>query len=71
MTRTLAAVQQTPWDCKWSRLGYRLFDMPERLQPEALWVCVRTGQRRGVTEQDCEHCGHWQPQDEAEEAPPT
>jgi hypothetical protein len=51
---------QTIWDCRWSRPGYRLIGVEDLLQPEKLWVCVRGGARRGVTEEECEECPHWQ-----------
>jgi hypothetical protein len=38
MARTAIAVQQTVWDCRFSRHGFRLFNISEPLQPEALWV---------------------------------
>ncbi len=59
MSDTRIATLQTIWDCRWSRPGYRLFGIQEQLQPEKLWVCVRT-ERRGVTEEECEFCPHWQ-----------
>jgi hypothetical protein len=33
--------------------------VPDHLQPETLWVCVR-GERRGVSEEDCEKCPYWE-----------
>jgi hypothetical protein len=51
---------RTVWDCRWSRPGYRHWGAPDRLQPEMLWVCVRQGQRRGVTEEECAKCPHWE-----------
>jgi hypothetical protein len=60
MSHTTVATLQTIWDCRWSRPGYRLFGIQDHLQPEKLWVCIRTGQRRGVTEEECEHCPHWE-----------
>lgn len=59
MATTATATFQTIWDCKWSRPGYRLFGVDDHLQPEKLWVCVRTG-RRDVTEEECESCPHWE-----------
>jgi hypothetical protein len=59
MSATCIATLQTIWDCRWSRPGYRLFGIEDQLQPEKLWVCVRT-ERRGVTEEECEHCPHWE-----------
>jgi hypothetical protein len=32
----------------------------DHLQPEKLWVCVRRGERCGVTEEECEICPHWE-----------
>jgi hypothetical protein len=60
MARTAIATLQTIWDCRWSRPGYRLFGVGEYLQPEKLWVCVRQGQRRGVTDEECESCAFWE-----------
>jgi hypothetical protein len=57
---TTTATLQTIWDCRWSRPGYRLFGVEDHLQPEKLWVCVRTAERRGVTDADCEHCPFWE-----------
>ena len=59
MATTAAATLQTIWDCKWSRPGYRLFGIEDQLQPEKLWVCIR-GDRRSVTEEECEGCSHWE-----------
>ena len=60
MSATSAATLQTIWDCRWSRPGYRLIGVQDHLQPEKLWVCVRTGERRGVTEVEWENCPHWE-----------
>jgi hypothetical protein len=57
-------VQQTVWDCRFSRPGFRLFSLSEPLQPESLWVCTRTGKCRNVTDEECEKCPHWQMGDE-------
>ena len=46
------ATLQTIWDCRWSRPGYRVFGVQDHLQPEKLWVCVRRGERNGVTEEE-------------------
>ncbi len=54
------ATLQTIWDCRWSRPGHRVLGVQDHLQPEQLWVCVRRGERRGVTEEECEECGHWE-----------
>jgi hypothetical protein len=60
MTKTAVATLQTIWDCRWSRPGDRIPGVEEHLQPETLWVCVRQGERRGVTEEECELCVHWE-----------
>jgi hypothetical protein len=60
MTFTATIPLQTIWDCRWSRPGYRLIGVEDHLQPEKLWVCVR-GERRGVTEEECEECPFWEP----------
>ncbi len=60
MSHTTVATLQTIWDCRCSRPGYRLFGVQDQLQPEKLWVCIRTGERRGVTEEECENCPHWE-----------
>jgi hypothetical protein len=60
MPKTAIATLQTIWDCRWSRTGYRVAGVPEQFQPEAVWVCVRTGDRRGVCEEECEQCPHWE-----------
>jgi hypothetical protein len=57
--RVATATLQTIWDCRWSRPGYRVAGVPDHLQPEPLWVCVRD-ERRGVTEEECEHCLYWE-----------
>jgi hypothetical protein len=59
MARIVVAPLQPVWDCQWSVLGYRLSCLDEHLQPESRWVCVRTGTRRSVTEDECERCPHW------------
>lgn len=51
---------QTIWDCRFSRPGYRVIGVADHLQPEKLWVCVRSGERRGVTEEECEECPYWE-----------
>lgn len=60
MTTTAVTTFQTIWDCRWSRPGYRVMNVEDHLQPEKLWVCVRTGDRRGVTEEECETCPYWE-----------
>jgi hypothetical protein len=66
MARTAIATQQTVWDCRFSRPGFRLFGVVELLQPEKLWVCTRNGRRLGVTDEQCEHCPHWEMDDSKE-----
>ncbi|HKE82722.1 MAG TPA: hypothetical protein VKB50_03170 [Vicinamibacterales bacterium] len=60
MAKTSVATLQTIWECRWSRPGFRLSNVKESLQPENMWVCIRTGNRRGVTEAECERCPHWE-----------
>ena len=59
MAKTAVATLQTIWDCRWSRPGFRLHGVGEPHQPESLWVCTRDGHRRGVTEEECQRCPHW------------
>lgn len=57
------ATLQTIWDCRWSRLGCRLHGV-ERQHTEPPWACVRyPGQRRPVTDQECEECEFWETRD--------
>jgi hypothetical protein len=65
MNHTATMTLQTIWDCRWSRPGYRLTHVEEPDQPEALWMCVRTGVRRPVTEEECAACPHWRPDEVA------
>jgi hypothetical protein len=66
MAKTAVATLQTAWDCRWSRPGYRLSGVTEALQPETLWVCIRTGLRQAATAEKCETCPHWQLDDHRE-----
>lgn len=66
MARTAIATQQTVWDCRFSRPGFRLFSVVEVLQPEPLWVCTRNGRHAGVTDEQCERCPHWEMDDSRE-----
>ena len=59
MATTAVATLQTAWDCRWSRLGYRVPGVPEQFQPETRWVCTRTGERRCIDTLECEQCPHW------------
>jgi len=60
MPNTAVATLQTIWDCRWSRPGFQVIGVPDDLQREQLWVCVRTGNRRGITEEECESCAYWE-----------
>lgn len=61
--RVATTMKQAAWECKWARAGRRLTPDPERGHPENLWMCVRPtpfGNRRVVTEAECDVCEHWQ-----------
>jgi hypothetical protein len=60
MPTTQVATLQTIWDCRWSRFRYRVGDANDRCQPEETWACVRHGDRRRVTEEECERCPYWE-----------
>jgi hypothetical protein len=60
MATTAVATLQTAWDCRWSRPGYRVTGVPDQFQPETLWICTRTGERRCIDAAECEHCPHWE-----------
>ena len=60
MAKTAIAALQTIGDCRWSRPGFRLSGVKEELQPENVWVCVRTAQRHSVTDAECASCLHWE-----------
>ncbi len=60
MARTAIAIKQTAWECKWSRPGFRFAGVEESIQPETLWVCVRTGERRRLSETACDQCPYWE-----------
>ena len=53
--------EQTVWDCRWSRAGHRITGVSDALQPESLWVCIRDGDRRDVSNEECAACSRWQP----------
>ena len=63
MSATAVAAMQPIWDCKWSRPGLRLAGLAPGLQPEPLWVCTRTGERKPVSEDKCEACPFWELED--------
>ena len=54
----------TAANCQSTRLGYRLSFVSESQQPEHLWVCVRDGGRRSVTDAECGQCARWEPAEE-------
>jgi hypothetical protein len=60
MASTAVAALQTIWDCRWSRLGFRLSGVKESLQPESLFVCIGSGCRQDVPDGKCESCRHWE-----------
>ena len=60
MPRTAVATMQTAWDCRWSRPGYRVCGVPDHLQRETQWVCLRSGERRCIEIEECEECPHWE-----------
>ena len=59
MSHSQTAPLQTPWDCRWTQFECRL--SRKRRDPEILWVCIRDGKRRYVTEEECECCDNWAP----------
>ena len=63
MATTVPALLKTPWDCRWSRIGYRLSGVDDESQPESPFVCVRptaAGSRRSVSDAECAECPHWE-----------
>jgi len=60
MSKVSVATLQTVWDCRWSRPGYRLTGVDDSQQPESIWVCIHTGHRRPVSNEECETCHDWQ-----------
>jgi hypothetical protein len=63
MAKTAIATLQTAWDCKWSRPGFRLAGVEESRQPESVWVCVRTKERRMLSPHTCGDCPYWEADD--------
>jgi hypothetical protein len=53
------ATLHTVWDCRWSRPGHRITALPDTLQPETTWVCVRDGDRRALCDTECARCSQW------------
>jgi hypothetical protein len=60
MTMSVAPVQAVA-ACRWSRHGYRVAGVPDELQRETLWVCVRADDRRCISAEECERCRYWEP----------
>jgi hypothetical protein len=61
MDRVPVVDLQTPWDCRWTRLAQPLAGRHARAAQDVLWVCVRGGGRRYVSDEECETCEFWQP----------
>jgi hypothetical protein len=59
MATALVTLQRV-WDCRWSRFGYHLTGVSEAMQPESAWVCVREGNRRQISEAECQTCPYWE-----------
>jgi hypothetical protein len=60
MAAIAVAAPSSVGNCTWSRPGYRLSRVDERDQPEAKWVCVRTGERHDIDEMGCARCPNWE-----------
>ena len=60
MSRTAVRTLQTIWDCRFSRPGHQLTTALASVDSDPLWVCIRDGRRRPVTEEECEDCPHWE-----------
>jgi hypothetical protein len=59
----LTAPLQTIWDCRFSRLRpIHLTGAREQPEAEMLWACIRRGERRRVTDDECARCAHWEEQ---------
>ncbi len=51
---------QTPWECRWTKLG-QPSRTARREEPQGIvWVCTRAGHRRHVHDSECERCEFWQ-----------
>jgi hypothetical protein len=66
MATIAVATRQTAWNCRWSRTGARITDLPDGTGPETPWVCIKHG-RRNIGQGECEHCPEWEL---IEEGPP-
>jgi len=60
MAKTVIAVLQSIWDCRWSRLAPFQSNSAVAAEYDARWVCVRRGDHRPVCEEECADCPHWQ-----------
>jgi hypothetical protein len=60
MSHTAVATLQTIWDCKWSRPAAPTFGSPQDVAPVTRWMCIRTADRRAVSESECETCPFWE-----------
>ena len=55
---------QTPWECRWTCMANRVPRGTRRQQAQTvIWLCLRDGTRRHVTDEDCESCECWEPED--------
>lgn len=52
---------QTPWECRWTKLGQSVRRCNRRQEQNVIWVCTRAGHRRHVNDAECEACEFWQP----------
>jgi len=61
MNRVASCELQSPWDCRWTRLAPGVVrNTTRRERQDIIWICVRDGGRRYVSDQECETCEHWQ-----------
>ena len=61
MNRVLDFDEQTPWGCRWTRMARPVAGASGRRPQEVIWICVRAGNRRYVSDEECETCDDWQP----------
>jgi hypothetical protein len=65
--KVAVSLKQAAWECTFARAGRRLMPDPEHGHPESLWICERPtvlGDRRVVSEDECNSCEHWQVQED-------
>ena len=55
------AILHNAWNCRWSHPGHRITGLRDAVQPEGVWVCVRDGERRSVSDAECANCSRWEP----------